>query len=82
MILYILVWELTFIHFCVRSNSFDLCVGYQFVNMLYRCEQTSTLQADHELLNDAHEQTGGGGEPMDIFYEEEENEIQKRRRRS
>jgi hypothetical protein len=39
--------------------------------MLYRCDQTTSLQVDYELLNDVHEQNGGGGEPIAIYEDEE-----------
>ena len=42
----------------------DTSVGYQFVNMLYRKPEDSSLQVDIALLNDVMEQEGGGGEDL------------------
>lgn len=57
----------------------DLCVGYQFVNMLYRQHDGTgsgsgsggDLCVDGSLINDVIEQTGGGGEVL----EESDNDL-------
>ena len=41
----------------------DICVGYKFVNMLYR-DNRGCLHVDATLLNDVVEQNGGGGENL------------------
>jgi hypothetical protein len=41
----------------------DVCVGYQFCNVLFRDEH-GFLSVDGGLLNDVVEQTGGGGEDL------------------
>jgi hypothetical protein len=41
----------------------DLCVGYEFVNILYR-DADGALKVDTDLVNDVREQKGGGGEPL------------------
>lgn len=41
----------------------DLCVGYKFVNILYR-DKRGCLNVDEDLLNDVVEQAGGGGENL------------------
>jgi hypothetical protein len=43
----------------------DVCVGYRFVNQLYRDEGDGALRVDTSLISDVHEQAGGGGEPLD-----------------
>ncbi|OEU06882.1 hypothetical protein FRACYDRAFT_213539 [Fragilariopsis cylindrus CCMP1102] len=49
-----------------KSYGFDdLCVGYAFVNMLYR-ERDGSIGVDHRLLNDVNEQSGGGGEELNL----------------
>lgn len=40
----------------------DMTVGYQFVNTLYK--DNDTLRVDIDLINDVREQHGGGGEPL------------------
>jgi len=42
----------------------DVCVGYRFVNQLYRDEQDGTLRMDPNLINDIMEQAGGGSEKL------------------
>ena len=37
-------------------------LGYQFVNTLYK--DNDTLRVDIDLINDVREQHGGGGEPL------------------
>jgi hypothetical protein len=37
-------------------------IGYRFVNILYKDDKT--LGVDLELINDIHEQDGGGAEPL------------------
>lgn len=41
----------------------DICVGYKFVNILYR-DADGSLKVDTDLVNDVREQEGGGGEPL------------------
>jgi hypothetical protein len=41
----------------------DINIGYQFVNVLYR-DVDGSLGVDKDLINDVHEQNGGGGEPL------------------
>jgi hypothetical protein len=41
----------------------DMNVGYQFVNILYK-DNDSCLKVDVDLINDVREQRGGGGEPL------------------
>jgi hypothetical protein len=43
----------------------DVCVGYAFCNMLFR-EDDGSIGVDHQLLNDVKEQSGGGGEGLDL----------------
>lgn len=40
----------------------DVSVGYQFVNCFYK--DADGLKVDIDLINDVHEQQGGGGEPL------------------
>jgi hypothetical protein len=42
----------------------DLCVGYQFVNQIFRDARDGTLRLDTRLINDVTEQIGGGGEDL------------------
>lgn len=42
----------------------NLVVGYRFCNIMYR-EVDGILGVDGQLLNDVHEQSGGGGEELD-----------------
>ncbi|GAX10050.1 hypothetical protein FisN_25Lh099 [Fistulifera solaris] len=42
---------------------YDLNIGYQFVNILYRSEN-GAVGVDIDLINDVREQNGGGGEPL------------------
>lgn len=49
-----------------KSYGFDdVCVGYAFCNMLFR-EKDGGIGVDHRLLNDVKEQTGGGGEELNL----------------
>ena len=43
----------------------DVCVGYAFCNMLFR-ESDDSVGVDHNLLNDVKEQSGGGGEELQL----------------
>jgi len=43
----------------------DVCIGYQFANVLYRDRTTGALKVDKNILNDVREQYGGGGEPFE-----------------
>jgi hypothetical protein len=47
----------------------DVCVGYRFVNLLYRDERDRCLAVDPSLLNDVTEQNGGGGEDLNAVKE-------------
>ena len=47
-------------------NFMDVGVGYAFCNMLFR-ESDGSIGVDHKLLNDVKEQSGGGGEPLDLW---------------
>ena len=49
----------------------DVCVGYAFVNMLYRHDD-GAIGVDKTLLNDVKEQEGGGGEDLDARLDEED----------
>lgn len=42
----------------------DVCIGYRFINLLYRDERDGGLAVDSSLLNDVTEQNGGGGENL------------------
>lgn len=42
----------------------DVCVGYQFSDMLFR-QHDGSIGVDTRLLNDVKEQRGGGGEDLD-----------------
>lgn len=42
----------------------DLSIGYQFANIWYHDNDTHTLGVDVDLINDVHEQIGGGGEQL------------------
>lgn len=42
----------------------DVNIGYRFVNALYRDPSDGNLRVDAKLINDVHEQAGGGGEPF------------------
>ena len=42
----------------------DVCVGYRFVNQLYRDKNDGSLRVDTGLVSDVTEQAGGGGEPL------------------
>lgn len=42
----------------------DMHIGYSFVNLLYRDENTDHLHVDPTKINDVIEQHGGGGEPL------------------
>jgi len=46
-------------------NFEDVCVGYSFCNMLFR-ESDGGIGVDHSLMNDVKEQSGGGGEELDL----------------
>lgn len=46
----------------------DTVVGYQFVNALYRGRR-GVLKVDMNLISDVMEQTGGGGEPLNVTGE-------------
>lgn len=49
-----------------KSYAFeDFCVGYAFCNMLYK-RKNGDIGVDHKLLNDVKEQTGGGGEELNL----------------
>ena len=52
----------------------DLCVGYQFCDILY-CEADGSIGVDHSLLNDVKEQTGGGGEDLHVRSEHALSEV-------
>ena len=45
------------------NECFDIAVGYQFVNILFR-DKNGAHRIDLKLLNDVTEQNGGGGEPL------------------
>jgi hypothetical protein len=47
----------------------DICIGYRFVNLLYRDERDGSLALDPTLLNDVTEQNGGGGENLNAVKE-------------
>jgi hypothetical protein len=47
----------------------DVCVGYRFINLLYRDKRDGSLAADPSLLNDVTEQNGGGGENLNAVKE-------------
>jgi hypothetical protein len=47
----------------------DVCVGYRFINLLYRDERDGRLAVDPSLLNDVTEQNGGGGENLNAVKE-------------
>jgi len=42
----------------------DVNVGYRFANVLYRHSVDGSLGVDHTIINDVHEQAGGGAEPL------------------
>lgn len=42
----------------------DVCIGYRFVNQLYRDPTDGSLRVDTRLINDVTEQAGLGGEPL------------------
>ena len=42
----------------------DVCVGYRFVNQIFRDPYDGTLRLDTKLINDVAEQFGGGGEKL------------------
>lgn len=46
-------------------ESFDMSIGYQFVNLVYKSKSTKGMMIDMDMINDITEQEGGGGEPMD-----------------
>ena len=47
----------------------DTVVGYTFVNVLYRGRRRGDLKVDMSLINDVVEQTGGGGESLNVTNE-------------
>jgi hypothetical protein len=51
-------------HKIVQSDYFDVNIGYQFVNVLYRDQYDRSVGVDIDLINDVCEQNGGGGEPL------------------
>jgi len=46
-------------------EDFDMSVGYQFVNIVYRGKKCKRMMLDMNMINDITEQDGGGSEPMD-----------------
>lgn len=52
----------------------DLCVGYQFCDILFR-ENDGSIGVDHTLLNDVREQHGGGGEDLRARVESKLSDI-------
>ena len=44
----------------------DLCVGYRFVNILFK-DRDGCLSVDPTLLNDVVEQAGGGGQELNAI---------------
>ena len=49
----------------------DVCVGYRFVNMLYRDPTDGALMVDASLISDVMEQAGGGGEDFSSLAQRE-----------
>jgi len=45
-------------------NGIDIYIGYDFVNILYKDTKTGRWKIDLDVINDAIEQDGGGGEPL------------------
>ena len=45
-------------------DHFDMSVGYQFVNVMYKEEYSNKVMIDFDMINDVVEQLGGGGEVM------------------
>jgi hypothetical protein len=42
----------------------DVCIGYRFVNMMYRDEEDGMVKVDLSVIDDVLEQYGGGGEQL------------------
>jgi hypothetical protein len=49
-------------------EDFNVYVGYEFVNLLYRDEDNIKIHTN--LINDVREQYGGGGEPLTLLHSE------------